>query len=59
MWPTAVVPGVRGVAAAVSDSEPTFAESESVALPLLPTFREVVEDYFQHLAGKSQHLFSC
>ena len=57
--PTAVVPGVRGVAAAVSDSKPTFAESESAALPLLPTFGEVVEDYFQHLAGKSQHVFLC
>ena len=57
--PTAVFLGLRGVAAAVSDSEPTFAESESAALPLLPTFGEVVEDYSQHLAGKSQHLFSC
>ena len=44
--PTMVVLGARGVAAAVSDSDPTFAESESAALPLLPTFGEVVEDYF-------------
>ena len=44
--PTAVVLGVCGVAADVSDSEPTFAESKSIVLPLLPTFGEVVEDYF-------------
>ena len=58
--PTAIVLGVHGIeTAAELGSEPTSAESESAALPLLPTFGEVVEDYFQHLAGKSQHLFSC
>ena len=58
--PTTVVPGIHGVeTAAELGSEPTSAESESAALPLLPTFGEVVEDYFQHLAGNSQHLFSC
>ena len=58
--PTAVVPSVHGVeTAAELGSEPTSAESESAALPLLPTFGEVVEDYFQHLAGKSQHLLLC
>ena len=57
--PTAVVPGVHGVeSAAELGSEPTSAESESAALPLLPTFGEVVEDYSQYLAKNPQHLFS-
>ena len=58
--PTAVVLGVHRIeTAAELGSEPTSAESESAALPLLPTFGKVVEDYFQCLARKSQHLFSC
>ena len=45
--PTAVVLGIHGTeTTAELGSEPTSAESESTALPLLPTFGEVVEDYF-------------
>ena len=47
MMPTAVVLGVHGIETATElGSEPTFAESESAVLQPLPTFGEVVEDYF-------------
>ena len=48
-----------GVAVGSIDSVPAYAESGFAGQRLLPGSAEVVEDYSQHLAGKSQHLFSC
>jgi len=59
MWPSGAARDGVGAVVGSFDSEPAYAEFASAAQPLLPTFGEVVGDYFQHLAGKSQHLFSC
>ena len=55
----AALGGLDVAIAGSSDSVPTCVESAFAGQRPLPGSAEVAEDCFQHLAGKSEHPFSC